>query len=75
MIHKPPPHNRDDNRDPNIKALKRKGFINHGSTLIGNVGMSKLYACREQFSHCERAYATALDPAPTVRAASEAASE
>ena len=33
MINKPPPLNRDYNRDPNIKALKRRGFINHGSTL------------------------------------------
>ena len=33
MINKP--HNRDCNRDPNIKALKRRGFINHGSTLCG----------------------------------------
>ena len=33
MINKPPPLNRDDNRNPNIKALKRRGFINHGSTL------------------------------------------
>ena len=28
MINKPPPHNRDYNRDPNIKALKRRGFFN-----------------------------------------------
>ena len=34
MINKPPPLNRDDNKDPNIKALKRRGFINHGSTLL-----------------------------------------
>ena len=33
MINKPPPMNRDDNRDPDIKALKRSGFINQGSTL------------------------------------------
>ena len=33
MITKPPPLNGDYNRDPNIKALKRRGFINHGSTL------------------------------------------
>ena len=32
VINKPPPLNRDYNRDPNIKALKRRGFINHGST-------------------------------------------
>ena len=32
LINKPPPLNRD-NRDPNIKALKGRGFINHGSTL------------------------------------------
>ena len=28
-----PPLSRDYNRDPNIEALKKKGFINHGSTL------------------------------------------
>ena len=33
LISKPPPLNREHNRDPNIKALKRRGFINHGSTL------------------------------------------
>ena len=33
LINKPPPHNRDYNRDPNIKALKRRGFMNQGSTL------------------------------------------
>ena len=27
------PLNRDYTKDPNIKALKRRGFINHGSTL------------------------------------------
>ena len=31
-IDKPPPRNRDYSRDPNIKALKRRGFNNHGST-------------------------------------------
>ena len=34
LINKPPPINRDYNRDPNIKALKRGGVINHGSTLF-----------------------------------------
>ena len=33
MIIRHPPLNKDDNRDPNIKALKRRGFMNHGSTL------------------------------------------
>ena len=33
MTNNPPPLHRDYDRDPNIKALKRKGFINHGSTL------------------------------------------
>ena len=33
MINKPPPLNRDYSRDPNIKALKKRGFINHESTL------------------------------------------
>ena len=32
-MNKPPPLNKDYHRDPNSKALKRKGFINHGSTL------------------------------------------
>ena len=32
-MNKPPPLNRDDNTDPSIQALKRKGVINHGSTL------------------------------------------
>ena len=32
MINKPPPHNRDYDRDPNINT--RKGFINHRSTLL-----------------------------------------
>ena len=35
VINKPPPLNKDYHRDPNIKALERKGFINHGSTLGG----------------------------------------
>ena len=30
-MNKPPLLNRDCNRDPNIQALKRRGFINHGS--------------------------------------------
>ena len=34
LMNKPPPHNRDYSRDPHIKALKRKRFINHGSTLL-----------------------------------------
>ena len=25
---------RDLNRDPNMKALKRRGFMNHGSALV-----------------------------------------
>ena len=33
MINKPPPLDRDYNRDPNTKALKRRGFMNHGSTV------------------------------------------
>ena len=35
MINKPSPLNRDYNRDPNIEALKKRGVINHGSTLEG----------------------------------------
>ena len=37
MTNKPAFHNRDYNRDPNIQALKRRGFINQGSTLITSV--------------------------------------
>ena len=33
MINKPLPHNRDYNGDPNIEAIKTKGFIHQGSTL------------------------------------------
>ena len=33
-MNKPPPLNMDYKRDPNIWALKRRGFINHGSTLV-----------------------------------------
>ena len=36
VVNKPPPLNRDCNRDPSIKALKRRGFINRGSTLQGS---------------------------------------
>ena len=33
MIYKHPPLNRDYHRGPSIKALKRRGVVNHGSTL------------------------------------------
>ena len=33
LINKPPPLNRDYSRDLYIKALRWRGFINHGSTL------------------------------------------
>ena len=33
LINKPPSLNRDYKRDPNIQALKKRGFIHHGSTL------------------------------------------
>ena len=33
LINKPPPQNRDYNRVPNIKALRSRESINHGSTL------------------------------------------
>ena len=42
MINKTPPLNRDYNRDPNMKALKRRGFINHGSTLSGLQGLGSV---------------------------------
>ena len=34
LINKPPPLNRDYKREPNTRALKRRGFMNHGSTLF-----------------------------------------
>ena len=34
VINKPSPLQRDYNGDPNMKALKRRGFLNHGSTSI-----------------------------------------
>ena len=40
MINEPPPLYRDYSRDPYIKALKRSGFINRGSTL-GPEGLLK----------------------------------
>ena len=36
MINEPPPLNVSYNGDPDIKALKRKRFINHRSTLGGS---------------------------------------
>ena len=33
-MNEPPPVNRDHDRDPNIKTLKRRGLINHGSTVL-----------------------------------------
>ena len=33
LIDRPPPLNSDYNRDTSIKALERRWFINHGSTL------------------------------------------
>ena len=33
LINQLPPLNRDYKRDTNIQALKRRGLINHGSTL------------------------------------------
>ena len=34
VINKPPPLSRECDRDSNIKAQKKKVFINHGSTLL-----------------------------------------
>ena len=34
LINKPFALHRDYNKDRNIQALKRRGFLNHGSTLI-----------------------------------------
>ena len=38
MINTPPPLTRGYNRDPNLKALERRGYINHGSTLLACFG-------------------------------------
>ena len=35
MINEPPTLYRDYSRDPNIKALRRRGFTNHGSGFEG----------------------------------------
>ena len=43
LVNKPPPLNRDYNRDPNIQALKRRGFINHGSSLCKPITHIALY--------------------------------
>ena len=37
VINNPPPLSRDYIKDPNIKALKRRRFANHGSTLLFSV--------------------------------------
>ena len=47
MINKPPPLNRDYNKDPNTKALKRRGFINHGSTLGDSSQVEKFVRKRQ----------------------------
>ena len=36
VINNPRPSYRDYNRDPSIKAFKRRGFINHGSASTGS---------------------------------------
>ena len=42
---KPPPLNRDYNRDPNSQALKRRGFINHGCALGFRGGLLRDDVC------------------------------
>ena len=43
MSNKPPPHNGDYDRAPNIKNLKRRGFINHRSTLgLRGLGLARV---------------------------------
>ena len=52
MINKPPPLYREYNRDPNIKARKRRGgFMNHGSTLGVRVGNFQVCMSLLQASH------------------------
>ena len=41
LINKPPALNRDYNGGPNTKAFKRRGFMNHGSTL----GLMRVAGC------------------------------
>ena len=67
MINKPPPLNRDFIRDPNIKALKRMGFINHGSTLLryGHCEKGVLWTSKAAFglrflAECDNAYSMSL---------------
>ena len=48
MINKHHPLNRDYNRDPNIKALERKGFIHHESTLPSPTSTGLLHHGRAQ---------------------------
>ena len=48
---RPPPVNRDCNRDPNIKALKRRGFTNHGSTLGLNRCLQQVLGVKKGGGH------------------------
>ena len=38
MVHKPNPLNKDYNRDPNLKALERKGLLDQGPQYSGALG-------------------------------------
>ena len=61
----PLPFNREYNTDPRLKALKRKGLINHGSTLgfRGSGGLAQnsvlfgLKASYPTFGDCKQGYA------------------
>ena len=53
MINKPPPLNGDYDRDPNIKALKGRGFINHGSTLLIRTCMAAIICKVQRAPHLQ----------------------
>ena len=62
MINKPPPLNGDNNGDPNIKALTRKRFINHESTLGVRVELPWGYKSLLCFGHCHHRDLQHLEP-------------
>ena len=44
MINEPPPLHEGYSRGPNIKALKARGVINHGSTLVSKQQIPEEFA-------------------------------
>ena len=45
VMNKPSLLNKDYNRDPTIKALKKRGCINHGSTLVCPIFPCQQFGC------------------------------